>query len=404
MRYLLVLAAVMVAACSSPGEIKPEKLLDIENKVEFDRVWRKDSGKFDSKRFGQLKPAFASGRVVLMDAKGYVSAFDSESGDKLWRVRIKEDAVYENERRWYRIPTWFRSNKSPVAISGGVGLYDDVVAVGSFDGDVILLDAESGEERWRKPVSSEVLSAPQPNGDVVVVHTVDGKIHGLDLATGDKRWQYDNPQAVLTLRGSATPLVTETLVVAGFDSGKIAAIDPDNGIALWDHRVAIPKGRTEFERIVDIDGTPLLVGDLVFAASYQGRIVALSRASGRSIWAQDVSTHSNISSNGAAIFVTADDDSIVAFNLANGEELWTNDQLLRRSLTGPVVVSGYVAAADGDGHLHVFDADTGEYLARKKISGSGVNSPLSVMGDKLLVLDNKGKLHVLTLSELLESE
>ena len=405
MRYLIVLAAVAtLAGCSSAGELKPEKLVDIEDKVEFDSVWSKDAGKIDNKRYSLIKPAFARGRVVMMDAKGRVTAYDSENGDKLWQVTLKEPARYAEEGRWYRINTWLRSKQKPVATSGGVGAFDNAVAVGTYDGQVILLDAETGAERWRQQVTSEVLSAPQPNDEVVVVHTVDGKIHGLDLATGEKRWQYDNPQAVLSLRGSASPLVTQTLVVAGFDNGKIAAINPDNGVALWDQRVAIPKGRTEFERVVDVDGTPLMVGDLIFAASYQGRIVALSRAAGRGIWAQDVSTHSNLASNGSAVFVTTDDDAIVAFNIANGEELWSNDQMLRRSLTGPAYLSGYVVAADGDGHLHVLDADTGEYLGRKKIDGSGVNSPLTVMGDKLLVLDNDGRLRVLTLADIAEQE
>lgn len=400
MRFLFVLAVVLLAGCSSSGELKPEKLIDVENQVAFNSLWSRDSGKIDDKRYTVIKPAFANGRLVMMDTRGYVSAYDSETGKKLWRVRLQEPANYEDPRRWYRLSTWFRSNEIPVETSGGVGLYGNSVAVGSYDGKVFVLDAETGEERWRQQVSSEILSSPEPNDDVVVVHTIDGKIHGLDLATGAKRWQYDNPQAVLSLRGSATPLVTPTMVVAGFDNGKIAAINPDNGLALWDQRVAVPKGRTEFERVVDVEGTPLLVGDLIFAASYQGRIVALSRAAGRGIWAQDVSTHRNLASNGAAVFVTTEDDTLMAFNLANGEELWSNDQMLRRSLTGPAVVSGKVVVADADGYLHVLDPRTGDYLGRDKIDGSGVNSPLTVMGDKLLVLDNDGEIHVVSITEL----
>jgi len=405
MRFLsAVLAALVLAACSSSGDIKPEKLVDIDNQVEFTKVWKHDGGKLDEDRYTLLRPAYANGRVFVMDGNGKVTAFDSESGDRLWRVSIKEDAHYEEAKRWYRPWTWLRSSKEAVTTSGGVGAFGDAVAVGSYDGDVILLDAGTGEERWRQTVSSEVLSAPQPNSDVVVVHTIDGKLHGLDLATGNKRWQYDNTQAVLSLRGSSTPLVTSSMVVAGFDNGKIAAVNPENGISLWEQRVAIPKGRTEFERVVDVDGTPLMVGDLIFAASYQGRIVALSRAGGRGLWAEDISTHNNLASNGVAIFVTTDNDTVEAFNMANGQELWTNPQMLHRELTGPVVVSGYVVVADADGFIHVLDASNGDYLGRKKVDGSGVSSPLTVMGDKLLVLDNDGALNVLTLSAITNSE
>ena len=371
--FVALLTAALVG-CSSSGELKPEPLVDVKNSIKFDRQWSRDIGDAQDRRYALLRPAYANGRIYTMDIDGKVSAYDLETGKKYWRSRLKADGV------------------------GAVGANQNTVVVGTYEGEIIALDAASGDELWRQTVSTEVLSAPQPNSDAVVVHTIDGKLHGLDVRTGDKLWQYDNTHPVLSLRGSSTPIVTDAVAISAFDNGKVIALNPDNGLPIWDQRVAIPKGRTDLERVVDIDGSPLLVGDLVFAASYQGRLVSYLRASGRPIWTRDVSTARNLASNGLAVFVTTDEDAILAYNLANGEDLWQNEQMLRRKLTGPAVVSGYVVAADDDGYLHVLDAESGEYLGRKKIDGSGVRAPLKIIGDKLLVIDNDGDLSVYTLS------
>jgi outer membrane protein assembly factor BamB len=233
-----------------------------------------------------------------------------------------------------------------------------------------------------------------------VGHTIDGKLHGLDAATGEKRWQYDNNPPVLSFRGTSSPIVTRTVAISAFDNGKIVALRPDNGIGLWEQRVAVPKGSTDLERVVDIDGAPIIIGDLVFVASYQGQLMAISRSTGRPLWARDISTYQGISSNGSAVFVTEDGDTIAAFDFGSGDSVWRNEQMLRRSLTGPAYLRGHVVVADDDGYLHVLDPESGDYLGNRKVDGSGVRSPLVVMGDKLLVLDNDGTLHAVSVTAL----
>ena len=61
------------------------------------------------------------------------------------------------------------------------------------------------------------------------------------------------------------------MVLSGFDSGKLIAFNPENGSLIWEARMALPKGRTDLERMVDIDGSPLLQGDVIYAVTYQGR-------------------------------------------------------------------------------------------------------------------------------------
>jgi outer membrane protein assembly factor BamB len=370
MRLVIVLLSVLtLIACSSTPEVKPEPLVKLDQKVKVNQLWSKSTGKVSDKRSAQIMAALANGRAYTADIKGRVYAFDSATGKKLWQEKIGND------------------------ISGGVGANTDTVAVGTYDGEVVALNADDGTELWRTTVSTEVLSAPQLNNRLVVVHTIDGRLHGLDVKTGEQVWIYDNTAPLLTFRGTSSPLVTDTLVASGFDNGKVIGLNPRNGIALWDVRVAVPKGRTDLERVVDIDGSPLMLGDLLFAASYQGRMVAVSRSTGRGLWGVDTSTYHGLATNGYSIFLTADNDEIKAHNVGDGADVWSNDQMLRRKLTGPAVLGDYVLAADEDGYLHVLSASSGEYLGRRKVSGSGVSSPIIIFVDTAYVLDNKGGLH-----------
>ena len=148
--------------------------------------------------------------------------------------------------------------KTDIAISAGTGVGEGLVLVGSSEGELVAFDAETGEIRWRTEVSSEVLSVPQVYDDVVIVQTVDGNLAGLDADSGEALWIHDRSVPVLTLRGTSTPLVADGVVLAGFANGKMTALETDSGREIWEAAVAVPRGRTELQRIVDLDANPVV--------------------------------------------------------------------------------------------------------------------------------------------------
>src|SRR5690606_29964714 len=125
---------------------------------------------------------------------------------------------------------------------------------GSLDGEVVALDLDSGAERWRGKVSSEVLAQPAIARGVVVVRSYDGRLFGLDATTGERRWLYDRGMPSLTLRGNSTPVIAGGTVYAGYDDGRVVALRLEDGAVAWEQVVAIGEGRTELDRMVDIDG------------------------------------------------------------------------------------------------------------------------------------------------------
>src|SRR5690606_37547524 len=205
-------------------------------------------------------------------------------------------------------------------------------------------------------------------GEVVAVQSINGRLFVLDAATGEEKWFYDNPPPVLTLRGTPSPIVTDNAIYAGFSNGRMMAFDPANGSILWEQRVALPQGRSELDRMVDIYASPVLRDGILYVSSFQGRLAAIARGTGSGMWSQESSSSEAIAVTSSQIVVRQSGGRVVAYSLANGEVLWENSQFLRRQMSGPQLVGDYVAVSDDKGYLHLLDRQTGDLVARKRLA------------------------------------
>ena len=370
----LLLCVLLLSGCSWFGgddddaAIEPAELVDFQEEVSVVRQWSVNVGSGAKNYLISLRPTASSDKVFAADYEGQITALDVGTGNVLWQAQLD------------------------VPVTGGVGYGAGLVMVGTVEGEVFTLDANDGSVLWNSQVSSEVLSSPKSNGEIVVVHSIDNKIAVLDAKTGEEIWQDDGDAPILSVRGTSESIVTNNMVLSGFDSGKLIAFSPDNGSIIWETRLALPTGRTELERMVDIDGEPLLVGDVIYSVTYQGRVGAVSRGTGRSLWSQDSSSHHAPAYGDGQIYVTGAEDSVQAFQAGNGQSVWSNDQLFLRRLTGPVKLSGTIATADAEGYLHLLDPSDGRFVGREKIDGSGVSTPMLSVGESLIIQSNNGKI------------
>jgi outer membrane protein assembly factor BamB len=277
-------------------------------------------------------------------------------------------------------------------LSGGVGVYGDALLLGSSDGFVLKVDADSGEVLWTTRLNGEVMSTPQSNGSMVLAHTLDGKLQGLDFDTGSVAWTYDSNVPVLTLRGSSSPLLNGNVAYVGFANGRVEAVDIATGGILWDVRVAIPQGRSEIERVVDIDGTMSLVGNELYAASYQGRIVAINVSDGRKLWQNDVSSFSGVSQGFGNVYVADEDGTVTAYQRSGQGVRWQQTALAYRGLSRPTPVSSYLAVGDKEGYVHFMSQLDGEFVGRVRADSDGVRADMLGEDNILYVYGNSGDL------------
>lgn len=376
MRLLLPLsfAALLIAAgCSKDKDVEPPAALvkNFRDTLPVKRLWDEGvgGGKKQTKLRLGLGPAIDNGLVFAANHKGEMLAVSLETGRDVWVKKLK------------------------VPISAGPGAGFGMVVAGTSKGAVIALDGATGRQLWRSQINSELLSSPAISEKVVVMRSVDGRLNGFDAHTGKVLWSVEQQVPRLSLRGTATPTVAKEIAISGFDNGKVMAVSLTTGDTIWDTALASPHGRTELDRLVDIDSAVRVVGDNVFAAGFQGRTAMLALDSGQLWWSHDMSSYRGLSVDGENLYVTESDGTVVALRQRDGAEVWRNEKLKRRGLSMPVVTSSAIAVADYQGYLHWLDKATGELVARERVAKKQrVSNPPAGSGDTVVVLTDAGTL------------
>lgn len=367
---VLLAALVALSACDSKDKKvdKPAELTDLKSpSVRIQRLWSASVGGGGKKLRLGLGLATAEDKIFAAGRDGDVAAFNLKSGKQLWRTQTK------------------------LVLSGGTGVGADLVAVGSADGVVLALDMATGKERWRAEVKGEILAAPAVGANEVIVRTVDGKLRALGVADGKEVWSTEQQIPRLTLRGTSAPVVARDLAISGFDNGRVLAVSVADGATVWDSPVSPPRGRTELDRLNDIDAPVKVMGEEVFVAGFQGRAAMLALDSGQVWWAKDVSSYRGVDVDDSQMYISTSQGAVTAFTRRTGQPVWDNPVLKNRSLSAPAVAGEYVVVADLDGYVHYFDRATGDLAGRAKTSGDRVtNAPLAV-GDVVYVITDKGE-------------
>lgn len=368
----LLLLTVSVSACSLFGgkdnTSPPAELEPINTDIRIERIWQADLGKGTDGHYLQLEPAVDGGRIFAAEYRGNVAAFSADSGERIWKTDIKGRII------------------------GGVGVGGDLVLVGTAEAQVVALNWGDGEVRWRAQIRSQVLSQPAADHETVVVHSLGGDLYGLDAETGERRWILDRDTPVLSLRGSSSPVLIQGVVIAGLANGNLVALDAAHGRQLWEASVAIPRGRSELERMVDIDSKPQIRGGVVYAVAYHGRVAAIDGSSGGVIWSRDMSSSAGLSVDFQQVYVSDQDSHVWALDRQTGGSLWRQEKLTNRGLTAPVPFEDFVAVGDFEGYVHLLRDSDGELMARTRVERDRILARPVVAGDVLYVYGNDGTL------------
>ncbi|TDQ38474.1 Beta-barrel assembly machine subunit BamB [Thiopseudomonas denitrificans] len=373
----LLLAGLLAAGCSSKGEKKAEKPVALEKisaEVKLHKEWSTSVGVGQGKLWNRLTPAIDGGQLFVADAGGLVLSLDRYTGKKNWQRKLKK-----------------------TEISGAIGAGAGQVVLGTLAGEVIALDAATGNDLWRVRIGSEILAAPAVNDRVVVVQTQDDRLIALDAFTGAQRWVHESTPALLTLRGTSAPLLTDYVVYAGLSTGKVIAVELEHGLPVWEQRIAVPSGRTELERMVDVDGSLVLKDGVLYVSAFNGHAAGLDEQTGRVLWQRASSSTGAVAQGYGNAYVSLDGGTIEAVDERSGSVMWRNESLLRREPTGLGTLSSYVVTGDLEGYVHLLSQVDGRFVARTRIDSKGIRVRPLVEGGWMYVYGNGGKLVALTI-------
>ena len=402
-RKLIAVSAVLtlLTACSTVTGIfksdkekatAPAELTDIASPIAIRKLWSVSVGQGEAELAIRQKPVVDGDTVYAADSANQLVAIDKATGKIKWKAAPNKESKSGGWKFWQK-PT------QPFALTGGPAVYSGLVALGGRNGEVFAFNAADGSVLWKTMVSSSVISAPLITFDTVIVRANDGKVFGLDLSTGEKRWQFDRGMPSLSVRGNGSPVLGPGLIFVGYEDGTLIALRQQDGQRVWEQLVAKPDGRSEIDRMSDIDGE-IQVGDReVFASSYHNSTMAIALNNGQPIWVREIGGYAGVALLSDRIIVADRDSNLWALDRNSGSDVWKQAAFLRRGVTTPVVQGAYVVVADKEGYVHWLDSGTGDIKGRIKVGGAVRGSPVVSDDGILLVQDVDGQLSAFSLAQ-----
>lgn len=386
--FFLSLQLLGCAALQSTGEVfgdlidslaggedntaPPNELLDYEAEIKIEKLWSEGIGDGYDELFINLVPAVSGEKIIAADRNGLLQARDRSNGSLLWE------------------------NDSQLPIAAGPGVGDGLAVVGCSDAQVAAFDLESGELAWQASVSSEVLSVPLIVQGMVIVRTVDGKMFALNADDGEELWSYERNVPILSIRGEGTPVIEDDKVIAGYANGKLIALQLSDGKFIWEASIAIPKGRSEIERLVDLGVNPVVNDGVIYVASYQSGTGAVFALDGDVLWRnEDISTSTGMDYDWRYLYLTDAVSDVWQIDQRSGRALWKQKELHQRRLTAPAVYENYVVVADFEGYVHWLSDDDGRQLGRIQITDEAIMAQPVAVDDIVYVYATDGTLAAL---------
>ena len=377
-RLIIVLISIIVInGCTffqdKDAEILPAELINFDKTLNIQQIWKTKIGKGSEFLHLSLLPSGDKTRIFLASHDGKVAAFQSRNGEKLWNLDLETE------------------------LTSGPSFGNNRIIIISRNGELICLRDDDGSEVWRVKIKGESIALPLIKNDAVTVLTIDGQLRNFSIFDGSERWTTNQDMPLLTLRGASSPIAIGNNVIAGFDNGRLVSVNIDTGVVEWESMLSPPSGRTDLERLTDIDGVIKSMGQDIYAVGYQSQVASIAAESGQILWAKDLSSTAGVAIDEELIYAVTDTGDLVGMKRLDGSEIWRKDILLRREVTAPTKFKSTIVVGDYEGYLHFFDHKTGELVSRKRVGKGAISGSPVVIGEYLYVQNESSEMAVFSI-------
>jgi outer membrane protein assembly factor BamB len=350
---------------------EPKQLEKIDASVELKKVWDDSSVRGNGGKV-IIRPHGYNQNLIVGSESGELASISVQDGQLVWKQSIQQQ------------------------LSGGVGGNREIAVVGTQDGELKAFDLQDGSERWSVSLGLEVMAVAHTEDDIII-RTNNNQILALYADSGQKRWTVTETMPALTLFGAGVPVIVDGTIYAGMDNGKVIAINLASGNMLWEARVSVPSGRSELDRMVDIDGQIVVTENIVYAVSYHGRVMAINRSNGQPIWVRDIASATGVATDESLLYVSDKDDHVWALDRNTGVTIWVQNQLEYRQLSAPMLLAEYVLVGDFDGYVHVLSKQDGSIVGRKDIASQRLFSAGTSTASQIHIVQRSGHLSALSI-------
>ena len=343
------------------------------------RAWRRRIGVGgDYRTRFTAQPIIAGNRVFTMDTDGRIRAFDLGTGGPVWET-----------------PTKPKKNRS-TNLGGGITYANGRLYAATGRAEAMALNAETGAILWRKPISSPARSAPTVVGNAMYFCTLDQNLIAMST-DGAPSWTYNATRADTGVLAQASPAYADGLVVAGFESGDLAAVHADTGSLAWSDNLGTLKGSTSLLEFSTVRGAPVLDDGICYAIGLGGLMAALDLRSGRRVWERDIAGGNTPWLAGGTLFIVTADQQAAAMSKEDGTVHWvtelprfTNPKRTKGliSWTGTPMIGGKLITVSTNAHMAVLDPIDGKLVSNTELDEPAALQPVVAAGTMLVLSDD----------------
>ncbi len=359
-----LLPLLLLAGCGSVTKFTPTPLIPLTNTASIGQAW---NNTVNGDVWFPLQMTTSGKNLAVASQKGVIAVINTVNGQDVWRTKLSAE------------------------ISGGVGFDGKTAAVATLDNELVAIKSTSngGVMAWRRLLQARVYTAPLVAGGRIFVLAGDRSVQAFDAESGAKLWNFQRTSDPLILSQAGTLGVYRNTLLVG-NSGRMLALNPDNGQVLWETSVATTRATNDIERLIDLVGVPSRVGDSVCVRAYQAAVACVDAQKGTTVWTKTTQGSTGVSGNADQLVSTETDGRVKAWNRATGEQLWSSDKLLHRGLSAPFLIGNSVVIGDSEGYVHVMNKADGAFTARFKTDGGDIVAAPVAAGNVVIVTTVKG--------------
>ena len=343
--------------------------------------WRADvgTGASDENRIVST-PIVAGGMVFALDADSGVTALQADNGDKLWSKGLAPE-IEEDDGH----------------ISGGLAYYKGRVFVTTGFGDVIALNATTGEEIWREYVRGPMRSAPTVRSGRVFAITIDNRLVALNADTGETLWTHAGIGESANILGGGSPAVEGSVVIAPYSSGELVALDLESGNVLWSDSLTAIRRTDAVSTLSHIRGNPVIDRGRVIAVSHGGVMASIDLATGQRIWDRELGGMGTPWVAGEYIYILTNDAEIAVLSRKDGRIYWVrglprfedpDDRENPIVWSGPILASDRLIVTGSHGEAWAISPYSGSLLGRIELPDDISVPPILADGTIYFLADN----------------
>lgn len=350
----------------------------------LDVLFRRNFGE-GSNRSSRInaRPVYADGRIYALDARGHVFALDPETGREIWEVRLR-----------------IRGSRDRVSFGGGLAFDGGRIFVHNGNRFMAALDAATGSEIWRTDSLTPFHSAPTAVDGMVFASTDDNELYAIDQSNGEIAWNHQGIAEPARLLTSPSVAVLGETIIAPYASGEIVALRLQNGNPIWNDALTRSGGLTPISAINDVAGSPVIVGDFVYAMSHSGILAAFNLRTGERLWSQPAGGLHAPWVAGDFLFLVTTDGEVVCVERESGSIRWItqlqqfeNERRRKNRIawSGPVMAGGRLVLAGSHGRAAILSATDGT-LQRNVNLGDPVYVAPIIVNETIYVVTDEARL------------